>query len=315
IRSDQDKEIEIRYSITGAGADQPPNDVYIIDPMTGKMSVTKPLDREERASYHLRAHAVDINGNQMEPPIDLYIYVIDMNDNRPEFKNQVYNGSVAEMSKPGTSVMQVTAFDADDSTTANGLVHYRILSQTPHIPIPNMFTINGATGEISTIATASTERSLSANRINTAGAERGRGEALAQAQLSVSSQCGLTELGSPEHGQGTVSDLYPKEHWPCNNKHFDKVSQYTIIVQATDMEGSLNFGLSNTATALISIADINDNPPEPGLKNSGMLVDRSDRGIDAHSGSLKGLQGEVKDSPWVMTQMCLSRVMTMKWSM
>lgn len=49
----------------------------------------------------LRAHAVDINGNQMEPPIDLYIYVIDMNDNRPEFKNQVYNGSVAEMSKPG----------------------------------------------------------------------------------------------------------------------------------------------------------------------------------------------------------------------
>lgn len=49
----------------------------------------------------LRAHAVDINGNQMEPPIDLYIYVIDMNDNRPEFKNQVYNGSVAEGSKPG----------------------------------------------------------------------------------------------------------------------------------------------------------------------------------------------------------------------
>lgn len=35
-------------------------------------------------------------------------------------------------------------------------------------------------------------RRLSANRINTAGAERGRGEALAQAQLSVSSQCGLT---------------------------------------------------------------------------------------------------------------------------
>ncbi len=28
------------------------------------------------------------------------------------------------------------------------------------------------------------------------------------------------------------------------------------------MEGNLNFGLSNTATALISITDINDNPPE-----------------------------------------------------
>ncbi len=49
----------------------------------------------------LRAHAVDMNGNQVENPIDLYIYVIDMNDNRPEFQNQVYNGSVAEGSKPG----------------------------------------------------------------------------------------------------------------------------------------------------------------------------------------------------------------------
>ncbi|XP_030634245.1 cadherin-4 [Chanos chanos] len=199
IRSDQDKDIPIRYSITGAGADQPPSDVYIIDPVEGKMSVTRPLDREERASYHLRAHAVDMNGNQMEPPIDLYIYVIDMNDNRPEFKNQVYNGSVPEGSKPGTSVMRVTAHDADDDTTANGMVHYRILSQTPHSPIPNMFTINGQTGEIATMA---------------AGLDR------------------------------------------------ERVSQYTIIVQATDMEGSLNFGLSNTATALISVTDVNDNPPE-----------------------------------------------------
>lgn len=42
-----------------------------------------------------------MNGERVESPIDLYIYVIDMNDNRPEFKNQVYNGSVDEGSKPG----------------------------------------------------------------------------------------------------------------------------------------------------------------------------------------------------------------------
>jgi cadherin 4 type 1 (R-cadherin) len=46
-----------------------------------------------------------MNGNKVESPIDLYIYVIDMNDNRPEFQNQVYNGSVAEGSKPGTFTM------------------------------------------------------------------------------------------------------------------------------------------------------------------------------------------------------------------
>lgn len=54
-----------------------------------------------RVALQLRAHAVDMNGNKVENPIDLYIYVIDMNDNRPEFINQVYNGSVDEGSKPG----------------------------------------------------------------------------------------------------------------------------------------------------------------------------------------------------------------------
>lgn len=42
-----------------------------------------------------------MNGNKVENPIDLYIYVIDMNDNRPEFLSQVYNGSVDEGAKPG----------------------------------------------------------------------------------------------------------------------------------------------------------------------------------------------------------------------
>lgn len=53
IRSDQDQDISIRYSITGVGADQPPNEVFSIDPVVGKMFVTKPLDREHRSSYHV----------------------------------------------------------------------------------------------------------------------------------------------------------------------------------------------------------------------------------------------------------------------
>lgn len=50
------------------------------------------------------------------------------------------------------------------------------------------------------------------------------------------------------------------------------VPQYTIIVQATDMEGNLNFGLSNTATAIITITDVNDNPP--------MLTSRTVSGLE-----------------------------------
>lgn len=56
------------------------------------------------------------------------------------------------VSVPGTYVMTVTANDADDSTTANGMVRYRIVTQTPQSPSQNMFTINSETGDIVTVA-------------------------------------------------------------------------------------------------------------------------------------------------------------------
>ena len=66
--------------------------------------------------------------------------------------NAVIEVGTKILSSTGSSVMQVTAGDADDYTTANGMVRYRILSQTPHNPIPNMFTINSETGDIITVA-------------------------------------------------------------------------------------------------------------------------------------------------------------------
>ncbi|XP_015242385.1 PREDICTED: cadherin-2-like isoform X1 [Cyprinodon variegatus] len=199
IRSDHDKNRSLRYSVTGPGADQPPTGIFTIDPISGELSVNKPLDREHINSFHLRAHAVDLNGNQVENPIDIVINVIDMNDNRPEFTHQIWNGSVPEGSKPGSFVMTVTSVDKDDPKTANGMLRYMIMSQNPESPSSNMFTINNKTGGIITVA---------------AGLDR------------------------------------------------EKVPQYTLIIKATDMEGNPMYGLSNTATAVISITDINDNPPE-----------------------------------------------------
>uniref|UniRef100_A0A4W5QF95 Cadherin 2, type 1, N-cadherin (neuronal) n=1 Tax=Hucho hucho TaxID=62062 RepID=A0A4W5QF95_9TELE len=199
IRSDRDKNSLLRYSVTGPGADQSPTGIFIINPISGQLSVTKPLDREHISNFHLRAHAVDLNGNQIENPIDIVINVIDMNDNRPEFTHTIYNGSVPEGSKPGSFVMTVTSLDKDDPKTANGMLRYKILSQNPESPSSNMFTINNKTGGIITVA---------------AGLDR------------------------------------------------EKVPQYTLIIQATDMEGNPTYGLSNTATAIIRITDVNDNPPE-----------------------------------------------------
>lgn len=78
-----------------------------------------------------------MNGNKVENPIDLYIYVIDMNDNRPEFLSQVYNGSVDEGSKPGEPRLMVRWAWAGDrpgsrgpsaptAQTARGTPHWHI---------------------------------------------------------------------------------------------------------------------------------------------------------------------------------------------
>lgn len=55
---------------------------------------------------------------------------------------------------PGTSVMQVTATDADDDVnTHNAAIAYKILTQEPMLPHDQMFTINRETGVISVLTT------------------------------------------------------------------------------------------------------------------------------------------------------------------
>lgn len=58
IRSDRDKNRMLRYSVTGPGADQPPTGIFIINPISGQLSVTKPLDREHISNFHVRLHSI-----------------------------------------------------------------------------------------------------------------------------------------------------------------------------------------------------------------------------------------------------------------
>nr|XP_006014203.2 PREDICTED: cadherin-1-like [Latimeria chalumnae] len=53
VRSSRDKEVTVYYSITGPGADQYPEGLFTIDRKTGKVFVTKPLDREKQKEYRV----------------------------------------------------------------------------------------------------------------------------------------------------------------------------------------------------------------------------------------------------------------------
>ncbi|KAM4722466.1 cadherin-11 isoform 1-T4 [Rhinophrynus dorsalis] len=133
---------KIKYILSGEGA----GTIFVIDDKSGNIHATKTLDREERAQYTLMAQAVDRETNKpLEPPSEFIVKVQDINDNPPEFLHENYHANVPEMSNVGTSVIQVTASDADDPTYGNSAkLVYSILEGQPY------FSVEAQTGIIRT---------------------------------------------------------------------------------------------------------------------------------------------------------------------
>ncbi|XP_050957583.1 cadherin-2-like, partial [Labeo rohita] len=145
----------------------------------------------------LTVHALGLDVNIAEKPMEIVVNVIDQNDNKPVFTQNPFNGHVHEAATKGRCMfMTVTATDADDPNEYNGIVNYAIISQEPQLPKPNMFDINISSGTI----------------------------------------C-VRETGMD------------REQWP----------RYTLLIVAADLNGN---GFSTTGTAVITITDSHDNPPQ-----------------------------------------------------
>ncbi|XP_075905101.1 cadherin-6-like [Nelusetta ayraudi] len=134
LHSDSDRgDGSVRYVLTGEGA----GTLFKIDEKSGDIHATKRLDREEKAYYILHAKAVNRFTNEMlEGQSEFIIKIHDINDNEPRFTRDVYQARVPEMSDIGTSVIQVTAIDADDATYGNSAkVVYSILEGQPYFSV------------------------------------------------------------------------------------------------------------------------------------------------------------------------------------
>ncbi|XP_041917797.1 cadherin-15 [Alosa sapidissima] len=154
IKSDKVSTGQVIYRLEGPGVNQEPKDLFEIDEKTGWINTKMPLDREKYSSFTLKAFALSPSGERLESPTTIEIYVLDQNDNRPNFTKPQFEGSIREFALPGTSVMRVIAEDKDDPMTDNAILSYSIIKQEsfpPNKAEKNMFGIRETTGEIYTL--------------------------------------------------------------------------------------------------------------------------------------------------------------------
>ena len=103
--------------------------MFSVDPSSGEVMVSAPLDREEVEQLELRVVVEDMAavGERQVTHTNLHILVEDVNDNSPEFVLGEYSGLVTENSPSGTNILSVRATDAD----VNKTIKYSIQGKTP----------------------------------------------------------------------------------------------------------------------------------------------------------------------------------------
>ncbi|KAG7230311.1 hypothetical protein INR49_024415 [Caranx melampygus] len=105
----------------------------------------KPLDREQKNKHTLLVTAVDGGKPPRSGTLNVSIIVLDSNDNRPVFSQEIYQIEIPENVPVGTSVFQINATDPDEST--NGEIEYS-LGKTLKKKVYDIFELDKLTGEI-----------------------------------------------------------------------------------------------------------------------------------------------------------------------
>lgn len=123
--SDVGKNAQVAYSLDTDSGDRAASE-FVINPQTGAITTTRPLDRELVPAYLLTVTARDGGVPPLSDTTDVEISVTDVNDNAPVFEAPQYQGSIPEDVLVGTSVLRVSATDAD--TDLNGRVRSQILA-------------------------------------------------------------------------------------------------------------------------------------------------------------------------------------------
>ncbi|XP_053498382.1 protocadherin beta-17-like [Ictalurus furcatus] len=278
------------------------NEHFAIDVHSGEQSVSselvlqKALDREKQPVIQLILTAVDGGKPPRFGTLNLKVNVLDVNDNTPVCGKSLYKAQIPEDSPFGTSVITVSANDADDGL--NGEIVYSFVNHDSD-RIIDSFAINSDSGEISVKGQLDHEQN-SAVEIRVQARDKGTNPRSAfckilveildvndnAPEISVTSLVNVLKEDSPDGtmvGLITVKDkdsgkngatslnlqgflpfalqnTYKNRYSLTVKGHLDResVSEYNITLTAID-EGTPP--LSSITVITVHISDVNDNAP------------------------------------------------------
>ncbi|XP_053542758.1 protocadherin gamma-A11 isoform X36 [Ictalurus punctatus] len=282
-----------------------PTDNFVLDKESGgekniEMILQKPLDREKEGKIHLLLTAYDDGESRLSGTMEIYITVMDVNDNPPVFTQKVYKATIIENAIKGTKLTTVSASDADEGS--NGHVLYSI-SDAVDISLADIFVVNKESGEVTLNGQIDYEKSniyhldiqardqgglsdtckviievLDINDNNPAITIVSKSGSISEESKlnTVVAMMKVNDLDSGANGQVrcTVNDNIPFTITSPSNNFFtlltdqeldrEREAEYTITVTCSD-EGVPS--LSSSTSLRLHISDVNDNAPVFERKN------------------------------------------------
>ena len=121
------------------------------------LRLTRKLDRERQERYSMTLVAYDGNGSTNNGRLPLIVNVGDENDNAPKFSVSRYVRSVQDVTPPGTTILKVTALDAD--VGENARVGYMFPNEVDK-RIQELFRLDPDTGDLKLNQSLGKETSL-----------------------------------------------------------------------------------------------------------------------------------------------------------
>jgi hypothetical protein len=96
---------------------------FTIDELSGVLTTSGNLDREEKDFYELKVVASDLGEPPLSTSLQLLINIVDINDNAPRFSRDHYELTVSEETQRGKQLFEFIAVDRDSSDSK---LSYRI---------------------------------------------------------------------------------------------------------------------------------------------------------------------------------------------